>query len=98
MTKTAAVEKIKSFFDKTAVERLPENIPLLLRQRSQNCPDNTLQVVKTKSVSTNTTVINVYITGQWKWPGPDVMKPQQSYLLQERRECRKVLCSLMIIT
>jgi long-chain acyl-CoA synthetase len=46
MTKIIAVEKIKSFFDKTTVECLPENLPLLLRQRSLLCPDNTLQVVK----------------------------------------------------
>lgn len=46
MAKIPAVEKIKSFFDGPAVEKLPENIPLLFRSRALSCPDTTLQIAK----------------------------------------------------
>jgi long-chain acyl-CoA synthetase len=46
MTKVTTFEKIKSLFDRNTTEKLPENIPLLLRMRNQQCPGNTLQVVK----------------------------------------------------
>jgi long-chain acyl-CoA synthetase len=46
MKKIKPIEKIISLFDKSSAEKLPKNIPLMLRSRVQEYPDLTLQVVK----------------------------------------------------
>jgi long-chain acyl-CoA synthetase len=46
MKKIKTIEKIISLFDRSKAEKLPENIPLMLRSRAQAYPDYTLQVVK----------------------------------------------------
>lgn len=46
MNTSKTIEKIKSLFEKDAAEKLPQNIPLLLRARAEAYPDYTLQIVK----------------------------------------------------
>jgi len=46
MNTSKTIEKIKSLFEKDAAEKLPHNIPLLLRARAEAYPDYTLQIVK----------------------------------------------------
>jgi len=46
MRKIKTIEKIISLFDRTKAEKLPKNVPLMLRSRAQTNPDYTLQVVK----------------------------------------------------
>ena len=46
MKKIKTIERIISLFDKSRAEKLPKNIPLMLRSRAQTYPDFTLQVVK----------------------------------------------------
>jgi long-chain acyl-CoA synthetase len=46
MKEIKPIEKIRSLFDRSRAEKLPANIPLMLRSRAQTNPDLTLQVVK----------------------------------------------------
>ena len=46
MNTSKTIKKIKSLFEKEAAEKLPHNIPLLLRARAEAYPDYTLQIVK----------------------------------------------------
>ena len=46
MNTSKTIKKIKSLFEKEAAEKLPHNIPLLLRSRAESYPDYTLQIVK----------------------------------------------------
>jgi long-chain acyl-CoA synthetase len=46
MKKITTIEKFISLFDRTKSDKLPKNIPLMLRSRAAAYPDYTLQVVK----------------------------------------------------